>query len=54
MADHSPRGPQTQSAPEGGTKTMTMVMMMMMMMLMTMTTMMIIMCFRRPKGPQTG
>ena len=51
MADLSPKGPQTQSAPEGGRKTRTMVMMMMMMMMMMMImmmmmmTMMIAMCF---------
>ena len=46
MADLPPKGPQTQSAPEGGRKTMTIVMMMvmmmiMMMMMMTMMTMML-------------
>ena len=58
MADLTPKGPLTQSAPEGGRKTMTMVIMMMMMMMMMimmimMMTMMIIMCFLHPKGPQT-
>ena len=59
MADLTPKGPLTQSAPEGGRKTMTMVIMMMMMMMMMimmimMMKMMIIMCFLHPKGPQTG
>ena len=58
MADLPPKGPQTQSAPEGGIKTMTMVIMMMMMMMimmvMMMMIMMIIMCFLHPKGPQIG
>ena len=59
MADPTPKGPLTQSAPEGGRKTMTMVIMMMMMMIMMimmimMMKMMIIMCFLHPKGPQTG
>ena len=59
MADLTLKGPYTQSAPEGGRKTMTivimmMMMMMMMIMMMTTMTMMIIMCFLHPKGPQTG
>jgi hypothetical protein len=60
VADLTPKGPEAQSAPEGGRKTMTMVIMMMMMMMMMMImmmttmTMMVIMCFLYPKGPQTG
>ena len=58
MADFPPKGLQTQSAPEGGRKTMTMVMVMMMimmmMMMMTIMMMMIAMCFLHPKGPETG
>ena len=57
VADLTPKGPSTQSAPEGGRKFMTMVIMMMMMMMIMMMatmTMVIIMCFLLPKGPQTG
>ena len=56
MADLPHKGPEAQSAPEGGRKTMTMVMTMMMMMMMIMMgmTIMIIMCFLHPKGPKTG
>ena len=59
MADLTTKGPLTQSAPEGGRKTMTMVIMMMMMkmmiiMMIMMMTIMIIMCIFHPKGPQTG
>ena len=59
MADLLPKECQTQLAPEGGRKTMTiiirpMIRMMMMMMMITILTMMNIMCFLHPKGPQTG
>ena len=55
MADLPSKGPQTQSAQQGGRKTMTMVIIMMrMMMMMTMMTMMIIMRFLHPKGLKTG
>ena len=56
MADVNPKGPEAQSAPEGGRKTITMVIVMMIMIIMKMTmmTMMIIMCFLHHKGPQTG
>ena len=56
VADLPPKGPQIQSAPEGGRKTMTIMIMMMMKMMMmkmmsmtmTMMTMMIIMGFLHP------
>ena len=59
VADHPSKGPQTQSAPEGGRKAMTMMimiitMMMMIMMMILMMTMVIVMCFPHPKGPLTG
>ena len=59
MADLTTKRPLTQSAPEGGRKTMTMViiimmMMIMMIMMMMMIKIMIIICFIHPKGPQTG
>ena len=59
MADLTPKGPLTQSAPEGERKTMTivtmmMMMMMMMIMLILMVKMIIIVCFLHPKGPQAG
>ena len=50
MANIPPKGPQTQSAPEGCQNTMKMKIMMMMMM---MKTIMIIMCFLYSKGRQT-
>ena len=64
VADHPPKGPQTQLAPEGGRKAMTMMIMTMTMMIMTMTMMImkmmilmmmmvIVMCFLHPKGPST-
>ena len=49
MADLTPKGSQTQSAPEGGIKTLTMMIMMMMMMMIITMTMMIIICFFIPK-----
>ena len=59
VADHPPKGPQTQSAPEGGRKDMTMMimtmtMMMMIMMMNLMMTLVIVMCFLHLKGPLTG
>ena len=56
-ADLPTKGPQTQSTPEGGRKTLTMmIMMMIVMMIVTMTimTMMIIMYYLCSKGPETG
>ena len=52
VADHPPKEPQIQSAPEGGRKAMTMILMMTMVILMM--TMVIAMCFLHPKGPLTG
>ena len=58
MADLTPKGSQTQSAPEGGIKTLTMMIMMIMMIMMMMMmmrmriktmTMMIVICFFIPK-----
>ena len=59
MADLTPKGPLTQSAPEGGRKTMTMVIMMMMMMMIMimmimMMTIMILMCFFIPRDLKQG
>ena len=59
VADHPPKGPQTQSAPEVGRKTMTMMittvmMVIMIMMIILIMIMVIAMRFLHPKGPQTG
>ena len=59
VADHPPKGPQTQSKPEGGRKAMTMMimtmtMLMMIVLMILMRTMVIVMCFLHPMGPLTG
>lgn len=56
VAEHPPKGPQTQPAPEGGrnTKTLmilTMIMMMIIIIMILMVTIVTLICFLYPKGP---